>query len=395
VLFGGMSDSLVLLQDTWAWQGTVWVRRAAAGPPVARADFAMAYDAARDEVVLHGGYDGTTVPRGDTWVWNGTTWTQRTLATAQPLRSSHALAYDAVRERVVLFGGGSDTGTEDETWEWDGTTWELRHPLGSPPMSFQLAMAWDGERRRVVQTGGTGAFDGDDVWEYDGTTWEVRHPTTVPQGRLRHALAYDVLRRETVVFGGHGSLSTYLNDTWGWNGTDWALLTSASGAPSKRDHHAMAYDLAGRQVVLFGGQYFDGVTTFWLDDTWVLRQDALETVEETCLGFDADHDGRFGCDDPDCFGYCTPLCVPGETCDGTGPRCGDGVCQPVESCALCPADCDACDVCGDLRCDGAETAATCPGDCALCGDGVRQATEACDDGNLLPGDGCSPQCLTE
>src|SRR6185369_2132935 len=31
-------------------------------------------------------------------------------------------------------------------------------------------------------------------------------------------------------------------------------------------------------------------------------------------------------------------------------------------------------------------------DTGVCGDGFRSSTEACDDGNTLPGDGCSPTC---
>lgn len=31
----------------------------------------------------------------------------------------------------------------------------------------------------------------------------------------------------------------------------------------------------------------------------------------------------------------------------------------------------------------------------VCGDGEKQASEQCDDGNLLPGDGCSPVCTTD
>lgn len=47
--------------------------------------------------------------------------------------------------------------------------------------------------------------------------------------------------------------------------------------------------------------------------------------------------------------------------------CGDLACDPGETAASCPADCDAPPptgpVCGDLRCDSKETAASCPADC--------------------------------
>ena len=132
-----------------------------------------------------------------------------------------------------------------------------------------------------------------------------------------------------------------------------------------------------------------------LGDTWTFRYEALVPAE-SCLGLDGDLDGLFGCADPDCFGHCAPLCPPQAPCNTASQRCGDGDCDAVESCRLCPLDCGPCQaICGDLRCDAPETAASCPGDCALCGDGARQAHEQCDDGNLQDGDGCSAGCLLE
>jgi hypothetical protein len=71
-----------------------------------------------------------------------------------------------------------------------------------------------------------------------------------------------------------------------------------------------------------------------------------------------------GCDDPDCWSYCTPLCPPGVDCAPELSRCGDGMCNDaLESCRMCPEDC-ACDpACGDFFCDSGESAETCPGDC--------------------------------
>ncbi len=41
----------------------------------------------------------------ETWEWNGATWTQRFPTTAPPPRRNHALAYDSARQRVMLFNG--------------------------------------------------------------------------------------------------------------------------------------------------------------------------------------------------------------------------------------------------------------------------------------------------
>lgn len=78
-----------------------------------------------------------------------------------------------------------------------------------------------------------------------------------------------------------------------------------------------------------------------------------------------------------------------------GPRCGNGVVEAQEQCDD-----------GDLRsADGCqetcqiETGWTCPptgGECApICGDGRTVGPEGCDDGEKLDGDGCSATCTIE
>ena len=61
--------------------------------------------------------------------------------------------------------------------------------------------------------------------------------------------------------------------------------------------------------------------------------------------------------------------VPGtdlEVVVDLGGECGNGLCDGLETCTLCPADCGQC--CGDGDCDGAagESCDTCPADCGMC-----------------------------
>jgi hypothetical protein len=71
------------------------------------------------------------------------------------------------------------------------------------------------------------------------------------------------------------------------------------------------------------------------------------------------------------------LCDPGETCQACpadcGSCCGDSVCAGGETCQTCPADCGVC--CGDGVCAGGETCQTCPTDCDCCGNGICDANE--------------------
>ena len=88
-------------------------------------------------------------------------------------------------------------------------------------------------------------------------------------------------------------------------------------------------------------------------NTWMLDWVSVDPAENCALGRDGDGDGLAGCADPDCDVQCA--------------ACGDGVCNPLESCRLCPADCGACPlVCGDFVCDPGETCSGCPGDCGGC-----------------------------
>lgn len=61
-------------------------------------------------------------------------------------------------------------------------------------------------------------------------------------------MAYDVARRGIVVFGGQRDRQTAFGDTWLWNGRDWALV--AESGPSARSYAAMAYDARRSRVVL-------------------------------------------------------------------------------------------------------------------------------------------------
>ena len=79
----------------------------------------------------------------------------------------------------------------------------------------------------------------------------VAHEQQGPDARWGHAMAYDVARRVAVLFGGWDG-QTEFADTWAWDGDRW-IEQAPESAPPPRFEHALAYD-AGREVtVLFGG----------------------------------------------------------------------------------------------------------------------------------------------
>ena len=260
VLFGGRGNGGVVA-DTWEWDGTAWTQRITAASPGLRTGHAMVYDAARQRVVLFGGADrgGSTV-LSDTWEWDGTSWQQRLPARSPPARQSHALAYDAARQRVVLFGGWREYSIFEDTWEWDGNDWTEQRPAGHPKARMRHAMTYDPAGGRVVLFGGYDGSDLADTWTFDGSTW-TQVALTGPSPRYWCGMAYDAARRRVVLHGGTAAY-TVRSDTWEWDGLVWRLQP-ASGPT--RSGHWLAYDVARQSVVLFGG--YDGTAT-WPPDTW-------------------------------------------------------------------------------------------------------------------------------
>jgi hypothetical protein len=224
----------------------------------------MAYDAIRSEVVLFGG-EANSGTLGDTWIWNGSTWTQRFPATTPSQAWRHAMAFDIARGQTVMFGF-------DGTWVWDGTDWAQKNPATSPAPRQQSAMVYDAGHAQIVLFGGQSVLLGNpilnDTWVWDGANWTQKFPITSPPARNWHAMAYDAARQQVVLFGG-GTSSNYsdqtLGDTWVWDGTNWTQKFP-SLSPPDRWQHAMAYDATAGRVVLFAG-FRNNVG--YLADTWI------------------------------------------------------------------------------------------------------------------------------
>lgn len=183
---------------------------------------------------------GTVVYYRDTWVWNGTDWTQRNPAQAPLERFAHAMAYDAARKQVVLFGGFSRAGkTLDDTWVWDGTNWKKMKPVNIPPARTFAAMAYDPTHHQIVMFGGmdlnlarTGHYVFDDTWLWDGNNWTKAEPKgDWPEARQGAGLDYDQSHERLVLFSGYVYSSPEIGspafDSWIWDGSHWTKLSKS------------------------------------------------------------------------------------------------------------------------------------------------------------------------
>lgn len=262
LLFGGLASNLPLA-DTWEWDGSSWTQLQPSSAPSGRLGHVMAYAPSRRRVVLFGGFGGTYL--SDTWEWDGSDWTQMTSAVAPPGRAGSALTEDG-RGNVVLFGGVFNSGGVhclSDTWVWNGQ-WVKSTPASIPAPRESHSMAFDVQRQRVVLSGGWAGTTGlRETWEWDGSNWTQHTPTNNPTADAGHAMAYDVERGRVVLFGG-GNWSGLAPDVWEWDGKDWTTRFPATG-PAMRIHHGMAYDRVRAKIVLFGGR---DQNNSYLADTW-------------------------------------------------------------------------------------------------------------------------------
>jgi hypothetical protein len=256
-------------EEVWGWDGKQWQLIPSSGP-AARELGGAAYDTRRKSLVMYGGMGLKTREdrRGDTWEWDGKNWRQMT-DTSVGTRDHHALAYDEARGKTVMFGGvKSGELLETATWEWDGVKWAQVATQG-PGGRAHFALVYDSQRKQVVLFGGLG--EGykahNDTWAWDGKTWRKLSEEGPPR-RTHHRMAFDSRTGEIILFGGlrTGQPTQALDDTWIWDGQHWKEITTTG--PGKRSGHVMAYDAARGKTMLYGGGFWDGKVSTRYEDTW-------------------------------------------------------------------------------------------------------------------------------
>jgi hypothetical protein len=278
LVFGGATDSEVRA-DLWLRSGRSWRLVPAAGP-APRTFPAMAYDSARNELVLFGGNrvlfgDGAAVPAmlDDTWVLRDGGWTRVSGRGPGP-RAEAAVAYDPRRGRTVVFGGyvmfeGGKVERLGDTWEWDGRGWTRLSGDGPSPRSG-AALAWHPELRAVVLFGGSGGPLGD-TWSWDGSTWTRLRIPPAP-GRFNTAMAWDASSRRLVRYGGWDG-ERRRSDTWELREEGWREVPSPG--PDARNHAVLVSAPDRGSLLLFGGH--DGEMVF--GDLWEWRNSRWTRLE--------------------------------------------------------------------------------------------------------------------
>jgi hypothetical protein len=240
----------------------------------------IAYDSKADRAIYFPG-NGS-----ETWAYNlsADSWVNLNPPASPHIAERSAMVYDSLADRIVLYGGNAPPLT-NETWAYDfnANRWTNLHPRNAPPARAQHEMVYDALADRVVMYGGSpgtvccGSLT-DETWVYDfsNNTWTEMHPSLAPSARDLATMAYDSRRGLVVLFGGQTAFGNHFaNDTWTYNLTsnEWTKVATA-GAPPQLMSPGMVYDEAADRIVLFGGEWDNGTTAGYSNQTWIYNPGA-------------------------------------------------------------------------------------------------------------------------
>lgn len=273
LLFGG-AGAETGLDTTWSWKDRRWKALEVDGPSARRGSLSV-YDVAHGRVVLLGGQAGddpTSAVFDETWLWDGKSWSKSTGA-SPGARVHFAAAYDRNRSRLVLVGGLQPATGKDraDVWEWQGSEWKSLE-VAAPAALFAPQMAFDEGAKLLVLTSTLLPDQKLMTWTFDGAGFkqvDASGPQVIASGQSLVTLGAS---GGVLLFGGSDG-KALLADTWKWDGKKWNRLDLHG--PSARVGHAMVYDRKRDRVVLYGGE--DGQQTF--DDQWEFVSGAWKQVK--------------------------------------------------------------------------------------------------------------------
>lgn len=214
-------------------------------------------------------------------------------------RSGHTAVLDTVSNKMIVFGGATtsvDTPPSvhfNDVWYLTAPlttstslSWVPVTPTGTAPNArLGHSAVYDSASNTMVVFGGAEGFSApcdNDLWAMTKANgvggvpaWAKASPTGgPPAARFGHRAVYDLAGKKMIVFGGNDCVSTSFNDVWvltnadGTGGTPtWAQLSPSGTAPAGRFGFGAVYDPTNNRLIIFGGST---QTSTFLNDVWVL-----------------------------------------------------------------------------------------------------------------------------
>ena len=253
VLHGGATAAGVFVNDTWEFDpGTSRWSLIATGAtrPFAEPYQQMVYDRRVGTCILFEGLHSN-----GTWTFDGARWQRLAVSAAPSTRAATSMVYDGTRGRAVLHGGTLGQSVLDDTWEFDAlaSTWTRISTAHRPPQTYVTKMVFDPVRGRTLWRS---TMAPQEMWEFDGSDWQRVVETAVPTDRLAAALIFDPVRGVPVLWSGaiNAPIPREFDDLWQFDPVQgrWSPLP-APARLGRRFEHAVATDPVRGVVMSFGG----------------------------------------------------------------------------------------------------------------------------------------------
>lgn len=302
VLFGGETrpDSSLLRHypnDTWEWNGKLWIQAYPENPPPGRAGHAMVYDPVAKRILIHGGRYGVdsnnrqrTLLLSDTWQLVGNAWQPIALSSSPPPRQQPGHAFDIGNQRLILYGGYDESSVAIyDTWVFQDSEW--RQLPGGPQVN-NPSMVHDPARRRTLLLGSDA--DGKTVMhELVGETWQQLTPENLPPCPRLGAMTFEQRFTRVVFHGGACFNAPTVSETWLWHGDDWVQIEPFP-TPGRVTGFAFANDPIRAETVMFGGVDFSerSYTYILRNNRWAFDGQNKTPGGRSLFAFASDPDRR-------------------------------------------------------------------------------------------------------
>lgn len=240
-------------EEVFEWDGSAWTKLTSNA--VARGlGQAVAYDPLRDQIYSYGGMPVTnTVPASGVVILRNAQWLVPVATRHKPSpRSLTTFVSDPVNNTIWMFGGLDEDSAfyHGDFWSFRNGQWSLMPESDKAPgggCESPLA-ARDTDRNVLVVVCG-----GIETYEFNGAEWKALDPAKDPPARYYGSMVYDQKLKKTIIFGGYFG-NNYRNDTWAWDGTNWAeLKVDSDKRPPHRGLAAMWYDPLQQKTIVYGG----------------------------------------------------------------------------------------------------------------------------------------------
>jgi PKD repeat protein len=260
VLFYGGDNYAANLNGTWIYDTGQWTEVSTHGNPGAISGGSLAYDDAAGYTVFYGGVTSFSplAFNNSTYYYAHGNWTSHSLRGSPPVPIAGDMAYDPALSGVVLFGGANSSSPStvlNQTWLFRNGSWSRLATPRAPPARWQAEMAFDTALDELVLYGGydAGGTPLGDTWVFANGSWASVSASGLGVPAIGDgAMVYDPDLGLLVLTGGLDEFGNLQVGTWGFDGSAWSIVPTAS-SPHGHDFGIAAWDPLDHELVLAGG----------------------------------------------------------------------------------------------------------------------------------------------